>query len=278
MDEDRTKLSPDIRVGTAWPGPGGAGEPRGAAEGDSHVSCLSAAELPLAALPAALAAGLPEGESRASAPFSLSLRLGRHFARVPASPAEIAEYGRALRECRQLAGTAARDGILDALLLELGPSFTYRAETRRHLDMVMRDLEGLPLAIAFFSESWYSSRVIEGLKARGASLCLMDLPRHRAAPPSVDIVTSPLVYIKLYGRNRKAWEEGNAAGLFDYSYDEAELRSWLPRVRALATQAGKIRVIFANGRHGNAIRDARRFAGMLRARPQAEPGKAARDE
>ncbi len=196
----------------------------------------------------------------------LTVRLGRSFSRPAAGPDELEAYGLALAECRRLAvlmaETAAGRCGPASFLLEFPPAFDYRPDTRRHLDRVLKDLADLPLSVAFFNADWYSSRVIEGLKMRGVCLCLMDAPRRPFSPPSIDVVTAPFVYVKFYGRN--------AAAFPNYDYSDAELSAWLPRLRLLAAQAEKLRIVFSAGQGGVGRKNALRLAEMWR--EEAESG------
>ncbi len=160
------------------------------------------------------------------------LAKGRPTAEGAATAADReAAYAKAVADCRRLMATPWAKAAIAALLIEFPASCSYGAAARRHLDRVTKDLSGLPLAVAFYGADWYSARVIEGLKARGVALCLLDMPRKPGSPPSIDVVTSSLVYLKLN--------------------DRTDLSSWLPRLEALAAQAAKLRVIFAPG-GGNA--------------------------
>ena len=198
----------------------------------------------------------------------LTVRLGRSFSRPAAGVDELGAYGLALAECRRLAvlmaGTAAGRRGLASLFLEFPPAFAYRPDTRRHLDRVLKDLADLPLSVAFFNADWYSSRVIEGLKMRGVCLCLMDAPRRPFSPPSVDVVTAPLVYVKFYGRN--------VAASPDYDYSDAELSAWLPRLKLLAAQAERLRIVFSAGQGGVGRKNALRLAGMWREQAGSDTG------
>jgi len=213
----------------------------------------------------------------------LSVRLDRRFACPAEGPEELRAYAEALAECRRravpAAGTASGAAVPEpgaapgaagrggpaALLLEFPPSFDYRPETRRHLDRVLKDLAGLPLAVAFFNADWYSSRVIEGLKMRGVCLCLMDIPRGPSSPPSIDVVTAPLVYVKFYGRKADAYCSPD-----DYEYSDGELLAWLPRLRVLAAQAERLLIVFSSMREGPGWKNADRLAGMWGERARVE--------
>jgi hypothetical protein len=114
-----------------------------------------------------------------------------------------------------------------AWLLEFPSSIPYGPAARRHLDRALRDLAGLPLAVAFYGADWYSVRVVEGLKERGAALCLLDLPRGPAGLPAIDVATAPLVYVKRWGAGSP--------------------ETWIPRLEALALRAERLRVLVAAG-------------------------------
>jgi len=193
-----------------------------------------------------------------------SARAGKRVTRVPETAADQSRYRRAIQECRRVHEMAVSRGWRLVFLLEFPCSFSYSAQTRRHLDRIARDLEGLELAAAFFNAEWYSSRVIDALKMRRIVFCLMDIPACPALPPRIDVVTARSVYIKLYGRNMKAWKSGRLGSLFNYDYSTAELASWLPRIDALSGQAEEVRVVFANTRHGRATENANRMAALWR--------------
>lgn len=237
--------------GEGWPEPAdvrfGVAFSDGAGAFAASASPGGTLELPLEAFlgreggAAALAAVLP-----ASADFCI--RLGRDFVgpalagaaggggaadggRVPgplegAAHAEAA-YLRAAAACRRAADDPALRGRVAAWLLEFPSSIPYGPAARRHLDRALRDLAGLPLAVAFYGADWYSVRVVEGLKERGAALCLLDLPRGPAGLPAIDVATAPLVYVKRWGAGSP--------------------ETWIPRLEALALRAERLRVLVAAG-------------------------------
>jgi hypothetical protein len=136
-----------------------------------------------------------------------------------------AAYLRAVAACRSTAEDPAVKGRVAACLLEFPKSIHYGPAARRHLGRVLRDLAGLPLAVAFYGADWYSVRVVEGLKERGAALCLLALPPGPASLPSIDVATAPLVYVKI-------WDAGPP-------------EAWMPRLEALALSAERLRVLVA---------------------------------
>jgi len=245
-------ISPDVHFGIAPVGdsPWGLGA--------SLSPGLTTVELPFGAWAWTLAPSspTPQPASEGAAPHAptlapasalarcfsdLCLRLGEDFigpaeGRSAAGGAAAADreaaYAKAVADCRRLMEKPWAKAAIAALLIEFPASCCYGAAARRHLDRVTKDLSGLPLAVAFYGADWYSARVIEGLKARGVALCLLDMPRKPGSPPSIDVVTSSLVYLKLS--------------------DRTDFSSWLPRLEALAAQAAKLRVIFAADRGNTA--------------------------
>ena len=202
MDRKAIAISADLRFGVAVPDGGDAPPVRAG---------LSTAEF-------SMVAWRRLGDAW---PCDLSLRLGGAFVDPQA---QRGDYVRALSECRILAEVLLARGRLSALLLEFPPSFSYQAVERRHLDRILGDLGGLPLATAFLNGEWYSSRVIEGLKKRGVALCLLDLPSCESVPPRVDIATASLVYMKCVAG------QGPVA--------------WISRLEAASALAESVRVIF----------------------------------
>ena len=283
MEEKRGETPADVRFGVAIRGGDrGDGDGDGGETAAMDMAAMGLASsrsgLGTIELPFKLWADLQK-EGGILAPGDLCLRLGEEFVRPAwggaisgspetgrkavsgaapkeAAPKEAAPkttpeaaYEAAVASCHRLAGTdrTREKAGVSAFLLEFPPDLPYSAAARLHLNRVLRDLAGLPLAVAFFNAGWYSSRVIEGLKARGVALCLLDLPRQPASPPSIDVVTAPLVYVKLFG--------------------DPNLGSWLSRIGALAAQAGMIRVICAQadgtGAAESALENAAESASLL---------------
>jgi hypothetical protein len=196
---------------------------------------LGTAELPLSAFGRERLADFTPGQG--SFAKDLCVRVGSAMA-DPGCPESL--YRAAAEQCRSLSS-------ISAFVLEFPFRFAYETKERRHVDRVARDMEGLPLSIAFFNPGWYSLRVIEALKERGIGLCLMDFVGFREAsafpPPRFDMATSSLVYLKLYGCAGTCGIT-SAGGTVGFGDEERRLASWKPRLEALAPQAGKIRVVF----------------------------------
>jgi uncharacterized protein YecE (DUF72 family) len=152
---------------------------------------------------------------------------------------------------------------LGALLFQFPYSFHYEVDRRRYLDALLAQFADLPLAVEFRNHEWYNNRVLDAFRERRVAIASLDLPALQGLPPVMDVVTSPLAYIRFHGRNGESWWGSDSASRYDYLYTEAELESWAGRVQAIAESAERILVYFNNHRRGQAVQNARTFAGIL---------------
>ena len=70
---------------------------------------------------------------------------------------------------------------------------------------------------------------------------VFDAPRSEGknVPLTVLALTSPLLYVRMHGRNAETWNVrgGSAAERFDYLYSDEELAEWAPQLKELSQQA-----------------------------------------
>src|SRR5207249_2707882 len=81
-------------------------------------------------------------------------------------------------------------------------------------------------------------------------------------PAELDEITTPqLAYLRLHGRNAKAYLTGKTvAARFNYDYNDSEIEEIAERSQSLAGKARKVHVVFNN----NALDYAPRAAARLR--------------
>lgn len=154
-------------------------------------------------------------------------------------------------------------GRLEAVLFQFPASFGYEVDHRRYLNDLLVAFAGVPRAVEFRNHEWYNNRVLEAFRERGVALVSLDLPALRGLPPVMDVVTAPLAYVRLHGRNEAAWWGSDEASRYDYTYSDLELEAWGDRVSALAAEAGTVLVYFNNHPRGQAVRNARSFSRIL---------------
>jgi uncharacterized protein YecE (DUF72 family) len=154
-------------------------------------------------------------------------------------------------------------GRLEAVLFQFPYSFHYTADNRRYLGNLLSCFQGVPLAVEFRIAEWYNPRVIEGMRKQGAALASLDMPDLPKLPPSMDVVTAPFSYIRLHGRNAKAWWGTDAVARYDYRYTDRELEAWVDRIRRIEIQTDKILIFFNNHARGQAMKNAQTLLTIL---------------
>ena len=153
---------------------------------------------------------------------------------------------------------------LEAVLFQFPYSFHYSPENRRYLDRLLTYFKGVPVAVEFRKSDWYTGKVIEGMKSRKVPLVSLDMPELPKLPPLMDVVTSPIAYIRLHGRNKEAfWGEDNHTR-YDYLYSDSEVEAWAGRIERITEQAQRILVFFNNYAFGKAVRNAQMLIKILK--------------
>lgn len=157
----------------------------------------------------------------------------------------------------------ADNDVLDAVLLQFPSSFPYEVEQRKYLDALLKALSPFPLAVEFRNSRWYNNRTLDSLRQRQVCFVSLDLPQVQGNPPMMDVLTSPLAYLRLHGRNAQTWWGSDAASRYDYLYNDNELKALLERVLSLMLGANKVLVYFNNHRRGQAVANAHRLRQLL---------------
>jgi uncharacterized protein YecE (DUF72 family) len=174
------------------------------------------------------------------------------------------------REAPDFAGFAAalapliEAGKLGCVLAQFPPSFVPAPPTRAYLRRLRDGLAGLPLACEFRAAAWVSQDTFALLRSLELGFCCVDEPPLRGLMPPAAVATAAPGYARFHGRNAAQWyNHQHAWQRHDYLYSEAELREWLPRLRALQDEAGSVLVYFNNAVKGKAVTSARMLANLL---------------
>jgi uncharacterized protein YecE (DUF72 family) len=161
-------------------------------------------------------------------------------------------------------------GKLGVILFQFPPWFHPSKENFDYLTACQKRFPNHQLAIEFRTGDWFSDNNLEEtlafLRRHKLALVCADEPQGlKASVPPVAEVTSSVGMVRFHGRNVEKWEKKGipAEERFNYLYDEEELRAWVPSVRRMAEQAGKVHVIFKNKFRDYSVRNAREFTEML---------------
>lgn len=164
-----------------------------------------------------------------------------------------------------------RAGKLGLMVYQFPPWFDFK---RANLDYVLfcKDLaKDAPLAVEFRHGSWLvperRKQVFEFLEANGITYVAADEPQYGSLVtiPFIPRVTTDIAYFRFHGRNAGNWLRRNieTSQRYAYSYDDAELRSFVPALREANGQATQTYAMFNNCHRGSATTNAKRLKELL---------------
>jgi len=155
-------------------------------------------------------------------------------------------------------------GCLEAVLFQFPYSFHYEADNRRYLAQLLDEFSGITTAVEFRNTEWLNNRVLDGLKERGTALVGLDMPDLQGLPPTTDVVTAPLAYFRLHGRNKETWWGSDSAARYDYLYSDSELEAATERIKQIVVKADRLVIYFNNHARGQAVRNAETLMKILK--------------
>ncbi len=153
-------------------------------------------------------------------------------------------------------------GKLGALLLQFPWFFRDAPESRDRIRAIVDEFgDWAPLVIEVRHKSWLEG--LDFLRELKLAFCNIDQPHSSSSIQETDIVSGPAAYVRLHGRNAKAWfsKEADRDQKYDYLYSIDELKPWLERVKGMAGDIAY--VIFNNHFRGQALVNALQFKRLL---------------
>jgi uncharacterized protein YecE (DUF72 family) len=155
-------------------------------------------------------------------------------------------------------------GRLACILAQFPHSFHVTAENRQYLQDLRSGLEDLPVVIEFRDEAWVSEETFTQLEQLGFGFCCVDEPRLPGLMPPHIQATSDIAYVRFHGRNaEKWWQHDHAWERYDYSYNEQELKEWIPRIKELEATA-PLTLVYANNHYrGQSVDTLRKLDSLL---------------
>jgi len=146
------------------------------------------------------------------------------------------------------------EGKLGALLLQFPWSFQDSPSSRDRVKSVAEAFEGwAPLVVELRHRSWLDAR--DYLASLRLAFCNIDQPKSSTSITGTDLVLGPVAYVRLHGRNARAWFSKSAGRdeKYDYLYSEDELRPWSEKLLGMAERADTVFAITNNHFQGKAI-------------------------
>lgn len=145
-------------------------------------------------------------------------------------------------------------GKLAGLLAQFPGSFRGSPENLDYV-LALRDLcADVPLCVEFRHRSWANAEVHDALRRQQLTWVCPDEPALNDLVTFQITSTSDTLYLRLHGRNARAWYGG--AERYDYNYSEDELAALGHALLEETTGARRGVIFFNNCHHGQAPRNA----------------------
>jgi uncharacterized protein YecE (DUF72 family) len=174
-------------------------------------------------------------------------------------------------------------GRLGCVLMQFPWSFRFNRENREHLIRLKRAFPDYPLVAEFRHDSWLADEALGVLTDHHIGFCNIDQPVLSHCLPPTALLTSPVGYVRLHGRNYEQWFEKedpdnrdpdalpHIAARYNYLYSEAELIPWADRIRQVAGQSRTTFVITNNHYEGKAVANGLQLIHLLVGEPVDVP-------
>ena len=149
-------------------------------------------------------------------------------------------------------------GKLGAVLMQFPWTFRFTAENRDFFIQLRRTFHEYPLVAEMRHSSWMSEEAVGTFLDYKVGFCNIDQPEYTKAMPATALLTSPVGYVRMHGRN-----SSNSLGMFqpdaprgeqhDYLYGTDELSEWKKKIDRLRRNAESVFVVFNNDPGGKSM-------------------------
>lgn len=162
---------------------------------------------------------------------------------------------------------------LGALLLQFPWSFKNTRENHEYMTGLFMKFMDYPLVVEVRHNSWNQPEIFDWLSTQGVGFCNIDQPIIGNSIPPSELVTTPVGYVRLHGRNYEQWFTANehSEERYNYLYSLQELKPWAERVSNIARAAAVVFVIANNHFEGKAIANAFQLLSIFHGPPLPVP-------
>ncbi|MBV9771555.1 MAG: DUF72 domain-containing protein [Bryobacterales bacterium] len=194
--------------------------------------------------------------------FLFTVKLGRRFTHERSlGPAEIAHFKEGLWPFH-------RARKLGCVLMQFPWTFRYTEENRAFFIALRRAFHEFPLVAEMRHASWLHEEALGMLMDHRVGFVNIDQAPYTKGMPPASLLTSPIGYVRLHGRNPQHWERefgqpGRALAAHDYLYSPKELQEWKQRVDQIRQHAAAVFVFANNDVGGKSVANALQLALML---------------
>jgi uncharacterized protein YecE (DUF72 family) len=155
--------------------------------------------------------------------------------------------------------------------------FPYRVhhtpENRAMIQRLADAFRDYPLVLEIRHRSWDRAEVFAWLQDLNIGFCNIDQPQVSYGIGLTQVVTSPVGYLRLHGRNTAMWfaEEASAAARYDYRYPAEELQELVEAAEVISRRARETYLITNNHFRGQAALNALELTYGMRRAPVPVP-------
>jgi uncharacterized protein YecE (DUF72 family) len=162
---------------------------------------------------------------------------------------------------------------LGAVLLQFPYRFHHTPENRAYLRRLTEAFRAFPLVLEIRHRSWDRPPVYAFFQELGVGFCNIDQPPVSSSIGLTQVVTSPIGYLRLHGRNAAMWfnEEAGRDARYDYRYPAGELREIIDVLEAISRRASETYLIANNHFRGQAALNALELRYHVRGSPIPVP-------
>jgi uncharacterized protein YecE (DUF72 family) len=158
----------------------------------------------------------------------------------------------------------AGEDMLGAVLVQFPISFKNTNQNRDYLDALLDKFRQYPLVVEVRHNSWTNEGTLRYFAQKGVAFCNIDQPLLGKAVGPSELVTSPVGYVRLHGRNYDQWfDSESGSDRYNYLYNQEELATWEKRIVAISGKAPKTFVVTNNHFEGKAAVNALQLKSML---------------
>jgi uncharacterized protein YecE (DUF72 family) len=157
-----------------------------------------------------------------------------------------------------------RENRLGCVLAQFPNSFRCTTENEAYLGRLREEMSSVPLVVELRHSEWVRESTFELLRSLQLGYCCVDEPHLKGLMPPLAVATNSIAYVRFHGRNAAKWYAHKEAWeRYDYSYRDAELLEWVPRLRELEAHSSLTLAYFNNHYEGQAVQGARDLARLL---------------
>lgn len=168
----------------------------------------------------------------------------------------------------------ADSGRLTHVLAQFKWDFVDKPEARHHLEAIRAGFGDMAqLALELRSRTWQEEGALAFLRGLGVTVANLDYPQSRDAFSLRLCDVGEDAYLRLHGRNAKAWFSKDAGRdeTYNYLYSSEELTDIVDRAVALAKMSRSLTLVANNHYQGKEVLNALEIKARITGRPVQAP-------